>query len=238
MKSKYKRILLKVSGEGLSKENQVISSESLLSIVGEIKEALSLSVQVAIVVGGGNIFRGLSVAAQKVNRVIADQMGMLATVINALALKDALQTQGVLAEVQSASFMPSFCSGIDISAAEKILQQNGVVIFAGGTGNPFFSTDTASTLRALELGCDAFIKSTNARGIYDADPRTNPDAHLYETVSYREVLQKKLKVMDATAVALAEENKLPVIVFQQGVSGLLKEVLQGTGVCTVMQEKE
>ena len=238
MQSKYKRILLKVSGEGISAGDQIISAASLLQVVAEIKEALDLSVQVAVVIGGGNIFRGLSASAQKMNRVVADKMGMLATVINALALKDALQAQGITAVVQSATPMPAFCSLFNHEEADAILNRQGVVIFAGGTGNPFFSTDTASTLRALELGCDAFIKSTNAKGIYDADPRTNPDARLYETVSYQEVLQKNLKVMDMTAVALAEENKLPVIVFQQGVAGLLKQVLQGTGTCTIMQEKE
>ena len=231
----YKRILLKLSGEALMGEQEFgISSEVIASYAKQIKEIADLGVEVSIVIGGGNIFRGISGAAQGVDRVTGDHMGMLATVINSLALQNSIEKLGVQTRVQTAIEMPKIAEPFIKRKAQRHLEKGRVVIFGAGTGNPYFTTDTAAALRAIEMETDVVIKATKVDGIYDKDPVKYPDAKKYETVTYNEVLAKDLKVMDATAISLCRENKLPIIVFNSLDEGNLKKVIMGEHIGTTV----
>ena len=231
----YKKILLKLSGEALMGEQEFgISSEVIASYSRQIKEIVDLGVEVSIVIGGGNIFRGLSGAAQGVDRVTGDHMGMLATVINSLALQNSIEKLGVPTRVQTAIEMPKIAEPFIKRKAQRHLEKGRVVIFGAGTGNPYFTTDTAAALRAIEMNTDVVIKATKVDGVYDKDPVKYPDAKKYTTVSYNEVLAKDLKVMDATAISLCRENKLPIIVFNSLVEGNLKKVIMGENIGTTV----
>ena len=231
----YKKILLKLSGEALMGDQEFgISSDVITSYAKQIKEIVDLGVEVSIVIGGGNIFRGLSGAAQGVDRVTADHMGMLATVINSLALQNSIEKLGIPTRVQTAIEMPKVAEPFIKRRAQRHLEKGRVVIFGAGTGNPYFTTDTAAALRAIEMETDVVIKATKVDGIYDKDPVKYPDAKKYETVTYNEVLAKDLKVMDATAISLCRENKLPIIVFNSLIEGNLKRVVMGEHIGTTV----
>ena len=211
-----------------------ISSDVIASYAKQIKEIVDLGVEVSIVIGGGNIFRGISGAAQGVDRVTGDHMGMLATVINSLALQNSIEKLGVPTRVQTAIEMPKIAEPFIKRRAQRHLEKGRVVIFGAGTGNPYFTTDTAAALRAIEMGTDVVIKATKVDGIYDKDPAKFADAKKYEKVTYNEVLAKDLKVMDATAISLCRENKLPIIVFNSLVEGNLKKVIMGENIGTTV----
>ena len=231
----YKKILLKLSGEALMGDQEFgISSDVIASYAKQIKEIVDLGVEVSIVIGGGNIFRGLSGAAQGVDRVTGDHMGMLATVINSLAIQNSIEKLGVPTRVQTAIEMPKVAEPFIKRRAQRHLEKGRVVIFGAGTGNPYFTTDTAAALRAIEMETDVVIKATKVDGIYDKDPEKYPDAKKYETVTYNEVLAKDLKVMDATAISLCRENKLPIIVFNSLIEGNLKKVVMGEHIGTTV----
>ncbi|MBX2854310.1 MAG: UMP kinase [Rhodobacteraceae bacterium] len=234
----FKRVLVKISGEALmGDQGYGLHPPTIDRIAGEVAKLREIGIEVALVVGGGNIFRGLAGAAAGMDRASADYMGMLATVLNALAMQAALERLGVDARVQSAIPMPTVCEPYIRSRAVRHLDEGRVVIFAAGTGNPFFTTDTAATLRAMETGCEALFKATQVDGVYDADPKTNPDAKRYETVTYTEVLLKDLKVMDAAAIALARDNRLPVVVFSLQSEGGFAPVMLGRGPCTIVRDE-
>ena len=224
----FKRVLLKISGEALA-ANQGFGVEvkRIHEIAAELKDVHKLGVQLAIVVGGGNFFRGVAEQAKDMDRVSADQMGMLATVINALALQDALEKQGVYTRVQTAIEMNQVAEPFIRRRAIRHLEKGRVVIFAGGTGNPYFSTDTAASLRAMEIKADAILKATKVDGIYDADPMKVEGAKKFNQISYMDVLRLGLKVMDSTAISLCKDNDLPIIVFNMNQSGNIKRVLMG-----------
>ena len=231
----YKKILLKLSGEALMGDQEFgISSDVIASYAKQIKEIVDLGVEVSIVIGGGNIFRGISGAAQGVDRVTGDHMGMLATVINSLALQNSIEKLGVPTRVQTAIEMPKIAEPFIKRRAQRHLEKGRVVIFGAGTGNPYFTTDTAAALRAIEMETDVVIKATKVDGIYDKDPVKYPDAKKYQTVTYNEVLAKDLKVMDATAISLCRENKLPIIVFNSLDEGNLKKVVMGENIGTTV----
>ena len=231
----YKKILLKLSGEALMGDQEFgISSDVIASYAKQIKEIVDLGVEVSIVIGGGNIFRGISGAAQGVDRVTGDHMGMLATVINSLALQNSIEKLGVPTRVQTAIEMPKIAEPFIKRRAQRHLEKGRVVIFGAGTGNPYFTTDTAAALRAIEMGTDVVIKATKVDGIYDKDPVKFAYAKKYEKVTYNEVLAKDLKVMDATAISLCRENKLPIIVFNSLVEGNLKKVIMGENIGTTV----
>lgn len=231
----YKKILLKLSGEALMGDQEFgISSDVIASYAKQIKKIVDLGVEVSIVIGGGNIFRGISGAAQGVDRVTGDHMGMLATVINSLALQNSIEKLGVPTRVQTAIEMPKIAEPFIKRRAQRHLEKGRVVIFGAGTGNPYFTTDTAAALRAIEMGTDVVIKATKVDGIYDKDPVKFADAKKYEKVTYNEVLAKDLKVMDATAISLCRENKLPIIVFNSLVEGNLKRVIMGENIGTTV----
>jgi uridylate kinase len=226
---------LKISGEALMGEQRFgLDAETVSRIAEEVKRAHDLGIQICMVIGGGNIFRGLVGAAQGMERSQADYMGMLATVMNALAMQSALERLGIHTRVQSAIPMATVCEPYIRRRAVRHLEKGRVVIFAAGTGNPYFTTDTAATLRAMETGCDAILKGTQVDGVYDSDPRTNPRAVRFDTVSYDEVLRRNLKVMDASAVALARDNNLPIVVFSLKEKGEMTRVLFGEGRYTVV----
>ncbi len=225
---KYKRVLLKLSGESLMGSDPFgINHDTIVQTVGEIAEIVRMGVQVGIVVGGGNIFRGVSAQAGSMDRATADYMGMMATVMNALALKDAFETLGIKARVQSALSMQQIAETYARPKAIQYLEEGKVVIFAAGTGNPFFTTDTAAALRGAEMNCDVMLKATNVDGVYTADPKKDPSATRYETITFDEALNKNLKVMDATAFALCRERKLNIVVFGIAKEGSLKRVITG-----------
>lgn len=231
----YKKILLKLSGEALMGDQEFgISSDVISSYAKQIKEIVDLGVKVSIVIGGGNIFRGISGAAQGVDRVTGDHMGMLATVINSLALQNSIEKLGVPTRVQTAIEMPKIAEPFIKRRAQRHLEKGRVIIFGAGTGNPYFTTDTAAALRAIEVETDVVIKATKVDGIYDKDPAKFKDAKKYETITYNEVLAKDLKVMDATAISLCRENKLPIIVFNSLVEGNLKKVVMGEHIGTTV----
>jgi len=235
---KFKRILLKLSGEVLMGNQQYgIDPEFVADLATEVKAAKETGLEICLVIGGGNIFRGLAGAAKGLDRTTGDYMGMLATVMNALAMQNALEQLGVPTRVQSAIPMATVCEPYVRRRATRHLEKDRVVIFAAGTGNPFFTTDTGAALRAAEMGCDALFKGTSVDGVYDADPKKVPDAIRFETVSYDTVLTKNLKVMDATAIALCRENAIPIVVFSIKERGNLARVLAGEGVQTIVQEK-
>lgn len=237
MTLQYKRILLKISGEALMGDKSFGQDlETVRRICGEVKRVCDLGVQVCLVVGGGNIFRGVSGANEGMERASADYMGMLATVINALAVQSMLESMKVETRVLSAITMQSVCEPYIRRRAIRHLQRGRVVICAAGTGNPFFTTDTAAALRAVELGCDALIKGTQVDGVYSDDPKTNPDATRYDTLSYTEVLAKNLKVMDASAIALSRDNGLPIMVMSIQHTGAFADAVQGKGLYTIIKE--
>lgn len=231
----YKRVLLKLSGEALMGDQEFgISSEVIASYAKQIKEIADLGVEVSVVIGGGNIFRGLSGATQGVDRVTGDHMGMLATVINSLALQNSIEKLGVQTRVLTAIEMPKIAEPFIKRRAQRHLEKGRVVIFGAGTGNPYFTTDTAAALRAIEMNTEVVLKATKVDGIYDKDPVKYADAVKYETVTYTEVLNKNLKVMDATAISLCRENKLPIIVFDSLTEGNIKKVIMGEKIGTTV----
>ena len=238
MAPRYQRILLKLSGEMLAgDQNFGIESQAIARFAEEVKNVRDLGVEVAVVLGGGNIFRGVAGASGGMNRAHADYMGMLATVINALALQDALERRGVFTRVQSAIGMDKIAEPYIRRRAIRHLEKGRVVIFAAGTGNPFFTTDTAAALRAAEMKCDAILKGTQVDGVYSADPKTDPDAEFFTTLSYMDVLSKDLKVMDASAISVARENNVPIVVFSIHDVGALARVLNGEGLYTTISEE-
>lgn len=233
--AKYRRLLLKVSGEMLAGEQGYGIQPSILeNLAKEIASVVALDVQVAIVIGGGNIFRGIAASAAGMERASADYMGMLATVLNALALQNALERVGVMTRVQSAIEMRQLAEGYIRRRAIRHLEKNRVVIFAGGTGNPYFSTDTAAVLRAMEISSQVIMKGTKVDGIYEADPVTNPTAKKYDTISFLSILNQNLKVMDSTAISLCMDNKLPLVVFNLKISGNFKRVALGESLGTLV----
>lgn len=233
--AKYRRLLLKVSGEMLAGEQGYGIQPSILeNLATEIASVVALDVQVAIVIGGGNIFRGIAASAAGMERASADYMGMLATVLNALALQNALERVGVMTRVQSAIEMRQLAEGYIRRRAIRHLEKSRVVIFAGGTGNPYFSTDTAAVLRAMEISAQVIMKGTKVDGIYEADPVTNPSAHKYDTISFLSILNQNLKVMDSTAISLCMDNKLPLVVFNLKISGNFKRVALGEPLGTLV----
>jgi uridylate kinase len=231
----YKRLLLKLSGEALMGKNGYGIDVTVVDrLARDVAEVVTAGCQIAVVVGGGNIFRGLAGAAKGMDRATADYMGMLATVMNALALENALERAKTPARVVSAIPMPTVCESYVRPKALHHMESGRVVIFAAGTGNPFFTTDTAATLRAIEMNCEAVAKATQVDGVYDADPRKHPNAKRFDHLSYAEVLSRDLKVMDGAAIALARDNGLPVIVFSIEEAGSLLKVLRGEGRATVI----
>ncbi|MDO9050357.1 MAG: UMP kinase [Methylotenera sp.] len=224
----YKRILLKLSGEALMGDDAYgINRATITRIVNEIKEIVDLGVQVAVVIGGGNIFRGVAPAAEGMDRATADYMGMLATVMNAMALQDAMKNIGLNARVQSALSIEQVAEPYIRGKAIRYLEEGRVVIFGAGTGNPFFTTDTAAALRGMEMNAEIVIKATKVDGVYTDDPKTNPEAMRYKTLSFDEAIIKNLKVMDATALTLCRDQKLPISVFSIFKQGALKRVIMG-----------
>jgi uridylate kinase len=233
---KYKRILLKLSGEALMGNKQFgIDNERLSQYAVQIKEIADMGVQVAVVIGGGNIFRGIQAEEGGMDRVHGDYMGMLATVINSMALQSALEKIGVETRLQSAIKMEQICEPFIRRKAVRHLEKNRVVIFGAGTGNPYFTTDTAATLRAIEIEAEVVLKGTRVDGIYTADPEKDKTATKYEVVTFSEVYEKGLEVMDMTAFTLCNENKLPIIIFDMNKVGNLKKIIQGTRVGTLVE---
>jgi uridylate kinase len=226
----YKRVLLKLSGEALlGRREYGLDNDVVTAIAADIGDVAAMGVEVCVVIGGGNIFRGVSAAAGGMDRAQADYMGMLATVMNALAVQNALEKKRVPTRVQSAIPMSSVCEPYIRRRAERHMEKGRVVIFAAGTGNPFFTTDTAAALRAAEMGCDALLKGTQVDGVYSADPRKNPNAERYDELTYLDVLSRDLAVMDAAAISLARENGLPIIVFNIHAPGAFAQVMRGQG---------
>jgi uridylate kinase len=233
----YKRVLLKVSGEALmGSRDYGLDNGTVRRIAADVKGVVSLGVQVCLVIGGGNIFRGIAGAAAGMDRAQADSMGMLATVMNALAMQNALERAGVDTRVQSAIPMATVCEPFIPRRALRHMEKGRAVIFAAGTGNPFFTTDTAAALRAAEMGCEALLKGTQVDGVYSADPRKKPDAERYETLTYLDMLSRDLAVMDAAAISLCRENKLPIIVFNIHEEGAFTAVMRGEGKFTTVVE--
>ncbi|MEM1086119.1 MAG: UMP kinase [Pseudomonadota bacterium] len=232
---KYKRVLLKLSGEALMGERDYgIDMPTCLKFAEEIKAARDEGAEICLVIGGGNIFRGLAGAANGMERAQADSMGMLATVMNALAMQNALETIGIPTRVQSGLRMDEVAEPFIRRRAIRHMEKARVVIFAGGIGNPYFTTDTAAALRAAEMNCEAMLKGTQVDGVYSADPRTDPDAVRYETLAYQDVLARDLRVMDASAVSLMRDTNIPIVVFSLHNKGALQQVLKGEGPSTVI----
>lgn len=237
-KTCFKRVLLKISGEALMGNREYgLDPETVERVAWEIRSVVRLGIQVCVVIGGGNIFRGISAAANGVERSTADYMGMLATVINSLSMQSALERLGVYTRVQSAIPMTTVCEPYIRRRAVRHMEKKRVVIFAAGTGNPFFTTDTAAALRASEMGCDALLKATKVDGVYSADPKKVPDAVRYERLSYMDVLSRDLQVMDASAISLARENRIPILVFSIHTPGAFAEVMAGRGRTTIITEE-
>ncbi|MBK6298512.1 MAG: UMP kinase [Sphingomonadales bacterium] len=236
---RFKRILLKLSGEAaMGDQDFGIEPETVARVAGEVKAAKDAGYELCLVIGGGNIFRGMAGAAKGMDRATADYMGMLATVMNALAMQDALEHLGVETRVQSAIPMASVCEPYIRRRAERHLEKGRVVIFAAGTGSPYFTTDSGAALRAAEMKCDALFKGTSVDGVYDADPKKVASARRYETLDFKRVLADDLKVMDASAVALCRDNNIPIVVFSIREKGNLAKVLAGEGVSTIVQNEE
>jgi uridylate kinase len=231
----FPRVLLKISGEALMGDQGFgLHPPTVQRIAGEVKRVHDMGVEVCLVIGGGNIFRGLSGSAQGMERATADYMGMLATVMNALGMQGALEALGVHTRVISAIPMDQVCEPYIRRRAIRHLEKGRVCVFAAGTGNPYFTTDTAATLRAMEMGCGAIYKGTQVDGVYDSDPKLNPDAEHFPRISYDEVLRRNLKVMDASAIALARDNALPIVVFSLRAPGAMAAVLRGEGKFTIV----
>jgi len=232
-----KRVLLKLSGEVLMGDQQFgIDPAFVLELAKEVKTARETGLEICLVIGGGNIFRGMAGAAQGMDRAQADYMGMLATVMNALAMQSALEQLGVQTRVQSAVQMDQVCEPVIRRRAERHLEKGRIVIFAAGVGAPYFTTDSGAALRAAEMRCDALFKGTSVDGVYDSDPKKNPQAKRYDSVTYDKVLADNLRVMDASAVALCRDNNIPIVVFSIREKGNLARVLAGEGVQTIVQE--
>lgn len=232
----YKRILLKLSGEALAgNQGYGIDPQVIAGIANEIREVIGLGVQVAVVIGGGNIFRGMSAAASGMDRAGADYMGMLATIMNSLALQDALEQVGVATRVQTAIEMREVAEPYIRRRAIRHLEKSRVVIFGGGTGNPYFTTDTAASLRAMEIGADVILKATKVEGVYSADPCKDPNAVKFDRLTYLDVLKNGLKVMDATATSLCMDNDLPIVVFQLSRPGNIQKVVMGEAIGTIVK---
>lgn len=233
---RFKRVLLKLSGEALMGDRDYGLDSAIVSrVANEIKTVIEMGVQVSLVIGGGNIFRGVSGAAQGMDRAAADYMGMLATVINALAMQNALEQIGVPTRVQSAIPMASICEPYIRRRAMRHMEKGRVVIFAAGTGNPFFTTDSAAALRAAEMQCNALLKATKVDGVYTADPAKDKNATRYDRLSYMDVLAQDLQVMDASAISLARQSKIPILVFSIFTHGAFAEVMQGKGKFTIVE---
>ncbi|APG62938.1 UMP kinase [Sphingorhabdus lutea] len=234
-KKQYKRILLKLSGEALMGDTQFgIDPDTVARMAGEVKAAQDTGLQICLVIGGGNIFRGMAGAAKGMDRAQADYMGMLATVMNALAMQNALEQLGVATRVQSAIQMDAVCEPVIRRRAERHLEKGRVVIFAAGVGAPYFTTDSGAALRAAEMRCDALFKGTSVDGVYNADPKQDPNAVRYDELSFSRVLTDNLKVMDASAVALCRDNDIPIVVFTIREQGNLAKILRGEGVSTTV----
>ena len=237
--AKFRRVLLKASGEALLGDSaRAIDFPTVDRISRDVEAVRDLGVEVCVVIGGGNIFRGVSGATAGLDRASADYMGMLATVINAVAIQGMLEARGVATRVLSAIPMTTICEPYIRRRAVRHLEKGRVVIFAGGTGNPFFTTDTAAALRATEMGCDALLKGTRVDGVYSADPRQSEDARRYDTLSYMDVLSEDLKVMDAAAISLARENAIPILVFSIRTAGSFADVVCGRGTYTMIGGEE
>jgi len=231
----YKRVLLKLSGEALMADlDYGIDNVMITRVAAEVAEVVDMGIEVGLVIGGGNIFRGTGLVKSGINRVAGDHMGMLATVMNSLAMQDAIVKQGKECRVMSAVNISRMCEDYDQQRAIRHLEKGRVVIFAAGTGNPFFTTDTAGCLRAVEIGADSVLKATKVNGVYDSDPMKNPDAVRYETLSYDEVLEKNLQVMDATAVVLCRDNKLPLRIFNLNDEGALPAAMKDSSIGTTV----
>ncbi len=235
---RYKRVLLKLSGEALMGDGHYgIDPKVTDHLAKQVKELLAVGHEVGVVVGGGNIFRGAKEAVNGMNRTVADQIGMLATVMNALSMQNALEKIGVSVRVMSGIHIPDVCENYVYRRALRHLEKNRVIIFAGGTGNPYFTTDTGAALRASEMQCDALFKATQVDGVYDSDPRQNSGAQRYTAVTYDEVINRQLKVMDTAAVALARENNIPIIVFAQKGDQALADAVSGQGNFTIIKQE-
>jgi len=236
MKNTYNRILLKLSGEGLMGSQSCGIDEKMLNAFAEsIKKVYKKGISLCIVIGGGNFFRGVNNTNKSVSRSVADQAGMLATVMNALFLKSTLVAKGVPTEILSGLAVPQAVETYSYRRAQELLDKKNVLIFAGGTGNPYFTTDTGATLRALETDCDVLLKATQVDGVYDSDPKKNPKAKRYSKISYDEVIAKELKIMDMTAISMARENKLPILIFKQENENSLSDVLANKGKYTLIK---
>lgn len=236
---RFRRVLIKLSGEGLmGNKGYGLDGDTVSRIAQEIRSVVEMGVQVCLVIGGGNIFRGISGAAKGMERTSADYMGMLATVMNALAMQNALERAGLQTRVQSAIPMSMVCEPYIRRRAIRHMEKGRIVIFAAGTGNPFFTTDTAAALRAVEMNCDLLVKATQVDGVYTADPKKDANARRYERLTFMEVLTKDLQVMDATAIALCRENSLPIMVFNLHDEGSFAKVVSGEGRFTIIEEKE
>jgi len=232
---KYRRVLLKLSGEILAGSNSFgIIPEAIDAICSQVKSVVDLGVELSIVIGGGNIFRGLSASKMGMDRVSADSMGMLATIINALGLQDRLESMGVFTRVMTAVRIESFAETYIRRRAIRHMEKGRLVIFAAGTGNPFFSTDTAAALRASEIDADVILKATKVDGVYSADPVTNPDAELFKKLSYMDVIRNELLVMDLTAITLCKDNNIPIVVFDMNKPGNLEKIIRGKDIGTII----
>ena len=235
---RFKRVLLKISGEALMGASEYgIHMPTCLKFAEEIAAARKLGVEICLVIGGGNIFRGLAGAASGMERSQADSMGMMATIMNALAMQSALETIGVETRVQSGIRMDEICEPFIRRRAIRHMEKGRVVIFAAGTGNPYFTTDTGAALRAAEMHCEAMMKGTQVDGVYSADPKNNPDAERYDTLTYQDVLARDLRVMDASAVSLMRDTNIPIVVFSLHNKGALQDVLTGRGPSTIISGK-
>lgn len=235
---RYRRVLLKLSGEALKGQRTYgIDPDVCTGIAAEIKDVIGLGVELAVVVGGGNIFRGVSAAAKGMDRTTADYMGMLATIMNGMALQEALGRIGVASRAHSAIEIKQLAEPFIRRRAIEQLESGKVVIFVGGTGNPFFSTDTTAALRAIEINANVVLKATKVDGVYSADPEIEPDAHRYDELTYLQVIDKRLKVMDSTAITLSMDNNIPIIVFDLTTTGNLKKVVTGEKVGTIIRDK-
>ena len=235
---KFRRVMIKLSGEGLmGDQGYGLDAETVIRIAKEIQTVADLGVQVCLVIGGGNIFRGMSGAAKGMERTSADYMGMLATVMNALAMQNALERIGLQTRVQSAIPMAMVCEPYIRRRAIRHMEKGRVVIFGAGTGNPFFTTDTAAALRAVEMNCDLLVKATQVDGVYSADPKKDPNATRFERLTFMDVLTQDLQVMDTTAIALCRENGLPILVFNLHEAGAFAKVVSGEGRFTIIEEE-
>lgn len=236
MKACFKRIMLKLSGEGLAgKEGFGIDSAMVEKLAGEIAEISRLGAQICLVIGGGNFFRGAKNACRNMDRSVADQIGMLATVMNAMAVKSALEAENVKAEVFSGLSVPKVCADYNFAQALQTLESRVVTIFAGGTGSPYFTTDTGAALRAVEMHCEVLMKATQVDGVYDSDPRVNPNAKRYEQISYDEAIAKQLKVMDMTALAMLHDNNIKTLIFKQDEKNSIIKAVCGEGKYSIIK---